>query len=1855
MELSDSVKEWLKQLEKSAQASPASPDDKDPPMPQGRLFIDGRGTRTAILDSVREAVTKRFPIENDTYRLELKDVKYEGPTEYTLNQQKQALLNNRRLGCSLAGTWRLTDKTTGKILDERRDAVLRVPYYTNRGTIINNGNEYTVVSQARLSPGVYTRRKQNGDLEAQFNVANGRGFHFLLDKSTGRISLKMGQANLPLYPILKALGVTDQQLAKSWGSEVALANSQKNDPKTLQKFYAKIAGFKADPLATPEIQASYIKDELSRFGLDPATVVRTMGLENVQGVTPELLVRAGQKILNINRGIEEPDNRDNPRFSKFYGIEHLLAERISKDSAKLIKPMLFRIGRDKSLARIGRNALNPYIDDYLSTSGLAQPGEEANPMSILIQQSRITRLGEGGISSPDLITPEARGVHGDYLGFIDNLAGPESFTSGVDVRASYGTVLGKDNRLYNIFRNLKTGKKEYVSLDAAADKTVAFPGQDPKAPYLYCMKDGVPTRVKTEDVDYMVPSFARTIGAGINMNPMPTSLFGMRQFYSSKFWEQYLPQKKGELPFVDSLMPDGQTTFSEFYGRQSACATAPFAGTVTKVNEDGITITGKDGRSQVVDLVSNYPHNRLSQFSLFPTVKKGDEVGAGDILAHSNFTDAKTGAFNMGQNLKVAIMTAPLNANSFEDAICISEDAAKRLATSRLYNFDQDTREGIKIGKSKFLAAFPKVFTKEQAEKLDDSGVVKVGTELHRGDPIIAAIGPKVLSAENAQLGKLSSVLKHAVTNKAQTWEHDWPGVVTDVVAGPRGAKVLIKSEPPVSPGDKLCPRGALKGVVGSIVPMDKMPRDAVTNEPYDMLVNPMGFLSRVAPGQLMEIALGKVAKKTGKQIRVPQLPPPEGWLAWTRKQLADAGVQETADVFDPQTGRTIKGVGDGYMYVQAMHHLAEKKFSARGIDGSYTQDQQPAKGGMTGAKKISGFDDLALLSHGATEVLKDSMTIRGQSNQEYWRKLRLGLPIPEPDVPFIYTKFLNNLRAGGINVVEKGDVTSLMPQTDKAIEELAGGRIIDSAQMVDYNFDPVKGGLFDLAKTGGMGGNRWAMIELHEPVPNPVMEEPVRRVLGLTVKGLKDILSGKEELNGKTGGAAIKDALSKLDTGRLINQARSDIKTKRGSARDNAVKILGYLTSAEGMKMKPSDWMITKVPVLPPAFRPITKAGDTALVPDTNELYKELLETKHNYEILKDELPASALTDERLNVYKAVKAAFGLGDSVTTEGQAKNLKGPIRQVIGTIPKCYDDETEILTSNRRWINISELRKDDIVATVNPKTQALEWQKPDSVIHTPYTGCMVHTFSKKIDILVTPNHDHYIEWRKNDNKFAPAVKTEAAELLYTKNRGRMLTAPSGGQRGAQPRAEFGDLKFKDLEALSLFLGMYLAEGWIPRKDETSTQVTICQSPKSEHVKYIDEFCSRLGVPVSRAEYVNEKGSSFSHYKPIRCIWWTITNKEFAQWTLANFGAGSEAKFIGDEILSWDNKYLRKIVEAYLRGDGEHHETTVKQEHSLCQTYKNRDSIADYGTRAATASKNLADDMSNLCMRIGLGFRLTNMVEYDNPKWNTTYRFSIDGWNKVVLGDSGVTTEWSDYFGKVHCCTVPNGILVLRRHGCTFVSGNCGQFQSKVIAKNQDVVGRSVTVPDKNLELDQIGIPEEMAWSMYKPFVTRGLTLRGYSPVDSLKMIDDRTPTARHVLREVMERKPVLMDRAPTWHKFNIMAFKPFLVPGNEIHVCPMIDSGYNMDHDGDQVNIHVPASEAASKEALEKMLPSRNLFSLTDLKSVRYKPEKEQISGLWALTSGMTKKAPRIFASKAEAIKAYRNGEIGHNDPIEIRR
>lgn len=83
-----------------------------------------------------------------------------------------------------------------------------------------------------------------------------------------------------------------------------------------------------------------------------------------------------------------------------------------------------------------------------------------------------------------------------------------------------------------------------------------------------------------------------------------------------------------------------------------------------------------------------------------------------------------------------------------------------------------------------------------------------------------------------------------------------------------------------------------------------------------------------------------------------------------------------------------------------------------------------------------------------------------------------------------------------------------------------------------------------------------------------------------------------------------------------------------------------------------------------------------------------------------------------------------------------------------------------------------------------------------------------------------------------------------------------------------------------------------------------------------------------------------------------------------------------------------------------------------------------------------------------------------------------------------------------------------------------------------------------------------------------------------------------------------------------------------------------------------INVHVPASDDAVKEAYEKLMPSKTPFSDRIPGKIVPLPKQEQILGLYtAATAPKTK--PIIFNSEEEALAAIRKGEIPLSVDIEI--
>lgn len=628
------------------------------------------------------------------------------------------------------------------------------------------------------------------------------------------------------------------------------------------------------------------------------------------------------------------------------------------------------------------------------------------------------------------------------------------------------------------------------------------------------VKDSTIQEIDPDDYDIEMTSPAQQYGANVNLIPLQGSVQMPRLFYGARFMNQAMPLEGAEAPLVQNLDPDDPDgrSFDQKYGR--------FAGAlfwdqdepaeVSKVDANSIVVKTSTGEKRM-PIYSGFSFNRKTRIHQTPTVKVGDKLAKGALLARSNYTDDK-GTLAMGLNARVALV--PFKGHSMDDAVVISNAFAARLKSEHNDLYQSDLKKGLKNGRDHFVSLYPSVFKREQLDKLDDAGVVKVGQIVQPGDPLMLLTRPKVVSSNSSQVGRLAKTMREARADASTTWDASVPGEVTDVVKTTSGHKVIVRSIRPAKEGDKIVLRSGNKGIISKIIADDQMPRTAADGQPLEVLLNELGLPSRVNSALPYELWLGKIAKKLGRpEVISSYTKPGEYFYDLVQKKLDAAGLKGEEDIYDPVLNKNLRApVTVGYGTVLKLHHVAESKTSARG-QASYDQDQQPARGGGEGAqsKRLSGLEAGAMLSSGAYANLREAATLRGQRNDEFWRALRAGQTPKTPGRPFVWDKFRVLLAGSGIQTRDLGDgKIRLGPFTDRDLDEhkamsLENGEIVDP-----YTLEPVKGGLFDEAI---VGGKKWGKIDLPEPLPNPAFEDAIRHLLGLKKEQLRDIIAGRAEL----------------------------------------------------------------------------------------------------------------------------------------------------------------------------------------------------------------------------------------------------------------------------------------------------------------------------------------------------------------------------------------------------------------------------------------------------------------------------------------------------------------------------------------------------------------------------------------------------------------------------------------------------------------------------------------------------------------------------------------------------------------------
>jgi hypothetical protein len=187
-------------------------------------------------------------------------------------------------------------------------------------------------------------------------------------------------------------------------------------------------------------------------------------------------------------------------------------------------------------------------------------------------------------------------------------------------------------------------------------------------------------------------------------------------------------------------------------------------------------------------------------------------------------------------------------------------------------------------------------------------------------------------------------------------------------------------------------------------------------------------------------------------------------------------------------------------------------------------------------------------------------------------------------------------------------------------------------------------------------------------------------------------------------------------------------------------------------------------------------------------------------------------------------------------------------------------------------------------------------------------------------------------------------------------------------------------------------------------------------------------------------------------------------------------------------------------------------------------------------------------------------------------------------------------------------------------------------------------RTVIAPGADLELDQVGLADEIAWALFGPLVARELgsevPVRAYSA------------RATQVLDEIMSRSWVIVNRAPTLTPTAHLAFHPIRDPGSVIRlhplVCPLLDA----DFDGDQVAVFLPITAAAQREAGERLSIAAHLARDPGLLEVMLVPPE----ALWGLAHlGLSEAGRREIAEWAGLEVGVSRGLITQATLVEAMR
>ncbi len=549
--------------------------------------------------------------------------------------------------------------------------------------------------------------------------------------------------------------------------------------------------------------------------------------EYVTVLTNEDIINTVKYVIKVKNGQGHIDDRDHLGNRRIRSIGELLGNELHNGLIKMQKAI-----KDKLSTMSGPMAeLMPHdlinskmitstIMEFFSGGQLSQFMDQTNPLSEVTHKRRLSALGEGGLVK-ERAGFEVRDVHPTHYGRICPIETPEGQNIGlINTLATYSKVNehGFIEAPYNVVVDgivsrevvYLTATQEEGKIIAAASNKIDENGKFVED-LIEVRQDGEIMLRSPKDCEYADLSSHMVVGVAASLIPFLEHDDANRALMGSNMQRQAVPLLRPSAPMVG-------TGVEKLVARDAwECVKAERAGIVEKVDAKHIYIMGEDEEGTFIDyypLQKNLRTNQNTTFTQKPTVKAGQKVAKGQIIADGPNMDK--GELALGFNAMVAFM--PWNGYNFEDAIVISERLIREDAYTSVHIYEKEceARE-LKHGVEEITRDIPNV-RDDELSHLDESGIVKIGTEVSGGMILVGKVSPKgevKPTPEERLLRAIFGEKAGHVVNKSLYCPPSMEGVVVDV-------KVFTKK------GYDKDPR---------TLELEKAERDELEREHYDRLL----------------------------------------------------------------------------------------------------------------------------------------------------------------------------------------------------------------------------------------------------------------------------------------------------------------------------------------------------------------------------------------------------------------------------------------------------------------------------------------------------------------------------------------------------------------------------------------------------------------------------------------------------------------------------------------------------------------------------------------------------------------------------------------------------------------------------------------------------------------------------------------------------------------------------------------------------------------------------------------------------------------------------------------------------------